>query len=705
MFTCRACTTRLLAAVVDHALVSRPTANALRPSVISASAPQTRGFALKRTKRDPEDELDGMPEAALDGDPGGEREPDKKMQRAVNHRLALMDDPYHIAKDVLLTLAKDRYDEAKFMVAKASGKKKNLTVSWNHLIDYQMRHQRLNGAIKLFNEMKKLFQVPNAHTYTIIFRGCAQSVHKKLAVAEAFKMYNNMLKSDRFKPNTTHLNALLEVCSRAGDIDTLFTVVKSANSTDRAPDAFTYTTILNALRAKVQFEPSRQPGGTSPARPTEKGREMEQATIQTIQRAKAIWEEVLAKWRSATLVIDEQLACAMGRILLMGSHADKMDVLSLVEQTMGIPKDEQALIKMAREAHLTPRGNDMPQSPPRLGLQGAPAAKHTKPASPAHARPGNNALGLVLTALQLMTKTSLVARYWDVFTRKFLVAPDARNWHLLLRSLRYGHNSGKVAEYLWIMPKDFMSAPTFRIAMNACLRDNLNKKAFHNACQVFEVMITSLRSPDAHVMRIYLQTAYAVKRPFEDPAAAKLAYGKQMVTALENLWEPYRMATKQFAFGGLTPRTPPLSVSSPGPLNPASAPAPVPAADADAAADATDTSVPKPTASEIALQMWKLHAVARGEICALARKMIAAYDRLIFGDLATADTVAKIKPRRNQINAFVVKYFEDREKYEPGWSFRQMQEEKRREENDGLGDEDDHEFMEGSSRKSPVDAW
>ncbi|KAK8041867.1 hypothetical protein PG993_006390 [Apiospora rasikravindrae] len=708
MFTCRACTRRLLTAVVDHALASEPTtSNALRRSTISTTSTQqqTRSFAaatsvVERTKQDGEDEEK----------PVMNKKDTKVLEWSVNKQLEYLSDPFHIANQVQAILDKDRFEEAKMMVLKAS-KGKNIAVSWNHLIDYEMRRQKLHSGIKLFNDMKKRAQMPTAQTYTIIFRGCALSDHKKLAVAEAVKLYNNMLKSDRIKPNTQHYNSLLQVCARAGDIDTMFTIVQSSNDGVRTPDAFTYTTILNALRAKLEVGPRKHPqhqNRSTAAGQSEEERELSQATKQTVQRAKAIWEEVIAKWRSASLVIDEQLVCAMARILLLGSSADNKAVLELIEQTMGIPRDEEGLVKMVREAHLAPPEVDVRQRPSnRMALQQrrpAAGSHAAKPGVPTNAKPGNNTLSAVLAALQQTTKTSLVPRYWDVFVRRFGVSPDANNWHQLLRSLRSGHNSSKMAEYLWIMPRAFMTAPTFRIAMNACLRDNLNQHAFHHGSQVFEVMITSLRTPDAHVMRIYLQLAHAVKRPFEDmakkdPAAAKLAFGKQLVTALENLWEPYRIATKQFAFGGLTPRTPPQSP----PLAPPRA-----AAAAAAAADPASSTVPAvaTTTSEVGREMWKLHATARGEIAALARKMIAAYDRLIFGDLATADTIAKLKPRRNQINAFVVKYFEDREKYEPAWSFRRMQE-KKKEEMENDEDEDDHEFLEGAPRRpqQQVDSW
>ncbi|KAK8090261.1 hypothetical protein PG997_005222 [Apiospora hydei] len=677
MFTCRACTRRLLTAVVDHALAAEPTSNALRRSIISTTSTQqqTRSFAAATTAVERTKQQDGEEE---EDKPVMSKKDTKALEWSVNKQLEYLSDPFHIANQVQAILDKNRFDEAKLMVLKAS-KGKNIAVSWNHLIDYEMRRQKLHSGIKLFNEMKKRAQMPTAQTYTIIFRGCALSDHKKLAVAEAVKLYNNMLKSDRIKPNTQHYNSPASGLrpGRRHRHHVHHSAVFQRRG--QGPDAFTYTTILNALRAKLEVGPRKTPQQRqkdSAAGSSEKERELSKATSQTIQRAKAIWEEVIAKWRSASLVIDEQLVCAMARILLLGSSADNKAVLELIEQTMGIPRDEEALIKMVREAHLAPPEVDVLQRPSnRMALQPRrPAGGHAaKPGVPTSAKPGNNTLSAVLAALQQTTKTSLVPRYWDVFVRRFGVSPDANNWHQLLRSLRSGHNSSKMAEYLWIMPRAFMTAPTFRIAMNACLRDNLNQHAFHNGSQVFDVMITSLRAPDAHVMRIYLQLAHAVKRPFEDmakkdPAAAKLAFGKQLVTALENLWEPYKMATKH-----------------------------------------TSSSVPAvvTTKSDVGREMWKLHATARGEIAALARKMIAAYDRLIFGDLATADTIAKLKPRRNQINAFVVKYFEDREKYEPAWSFKRMQEEKKKEEMEGE-DEDDHEFLEGTPRRpqqQQVDPW
>jgi hypothetical protein len=118
----------------------------------------------------------------------------------------------------------------------------------------------------------------------------------------------------------------------------------------------------------------------------------------------------------------------------------------------------------------------------------------------------------------------------------------------------------------------------------------------------------------------------------KDIAGAKLAWGRQLSLALDNLWEPYHIASKQFTYGGLA-------------------------------------AVPeKEFVDESDKENWMKDAAPRIELVALARKMIAAYDRLIFGDFVPKDVAKRLGPRRNLLNQFVVKYFDDRERIEPGWN-------------------------------------
>lgn len=76
----------------------------------------------------------------------------EQMKRNVRKHLNYLDDPWKIAQDVEGMLAKDRFDEA-VLLTQAAGKSMQVTVSWNHLIDYMMEKQQLRKAIKLYNDV------------------------------------------------------------------------------------------------------------------------------------------------------------------------------------------------------------------------------------------------------------------------------------------------------------------------------------------------------------------------------------------------------------------------------------------------------------------------------------------------------------------------------------------------------------------------
>lgn len=637
MFTCRACTRRALAIVLE---ASHPVESAgaslsrCAPPRVSAPA-RTYGTDAAAIR----DAISKRPEPKVEekDDTRLKMKASKTAKLAANKQLKFLHDPYHIAKEVEKMLAKDRLEEAT-LLAQTASKSYQVPVSWNYLIDYQMRNQRLHAAMKLFNEMKKRGQLPTAATYTTIFRGCAKSEHPKLAVAEAVKLYNNMLASERITPNTIHMNAVLQVCARAGDIETMFTIIKSRDQQQhRAADSMTYTTILHALRATI---PKLERSDIIPV-----GRD--ELIAQTIQRARAIWEEVIAKWRAADITMDENLACAMGRILLMGDYHANNEIFQLLEQTMDIPKDPELLSKEAwkgakvKATSLSPAADTDTASDIEILEAERNLVAQRRELNPSHkgfARPSNNAVSLAMEAIQNTGKVALARRYWIIFTKIHGVVPDAQNWDALLKALRRGRSSTKTAGFLSEMPKRMMAMKTFRTAMNTCLRDNLNKSSFNNATRVLEIMLTSVRIPDMLTLRLYLRVAFANKRLFQemgkkkDPNLAKLAWGRQICTALENLWEPYQIAAKQFTHGRL------------GRIN------------------------EKKFVESEEREAWVKEAIPRAELAALARKMIAACDRLIFDNMVPPNVASVLAPRRNQLNKFVVKYFEDREKYEPGWN-------------------------------------
>ncbi|CAJ2506937.1 Uu.00g081230.m01.CDS01 [Anthostomella pinea] len=633
MFTCKACLKRAFDAVVGPTLPRSKPRTTLPHLTPTTRAPRSRTYATATAAAAPVDTAKS-PASKKDDRPllqrsswakGDDRPLEQRSSRAqewvARKHLQYLKDPLHIATQVKRILDKDRFDEAALITKKASVNA-SVAVSWNHLIDYQLRHFRVHQAMKLYNEMKKRGQIPNAQTFTIIFRGCAKSPHPKLAVAEAVKLYQNMLSSSRIKPNTIHLNAVLQVCAKAGDLESMFSILQSTNDGIRAPNNLTYTTILNTLRATADKTPSD---------------DLPEADIadnkaKAIQRAQIIWEEAISRWRSGSIIIDEEMVCAMGRVLLMGTTRDAASIEQLVEQTMTIPAEDRASLpensKQAKDVAKSDAPTNMITRPNEKTTVKAPGAPSIR-----YALPGNNSLSMILSSLEKTGRTTKAIRYWGLFVKRHNVVPDADNWTRLLRVFLRGKNSGRTVGYLSQMPRELMTSRHIRLAMTTCIRDNLNLSSFHNATQVLELMLLNLRIPSVPCLRIYLRTAYANKRAIyenanKDADVAQATWCRQLAVALGNLWGPYLIAAKQFVFDR--------------PEDPAS-----------------DES-----------QRRMDH---KAEVVTLARKMLTAYDRLILGSVLPPEVlkdVETLKKRRNNINSFVVTHIEKMKKQDPTFSYK-----------------------------------
>jgi len=468
--------------------------------------------------------------------------------------------------------------------------------------------------------MKKRSQLPDARTYTILFRGCANSIHSKLAVSEAVRIYHTMLTNERLKPNTIHLNAVLEACANAGDVDTMFSILHTVTSGTRSPDNRTYTIVLNALRPKRDM--ARRSDLTD-----EETAEINKASI---QKARTIWEAVIADWRKAQIFIDEELVCTMGRILITGDYHANNSVLPLLEQTMKLPRLDQA------EAELPPpAGKSKGEDADAQGQAVVPAEpRATTPAG--YAIPGNNTLSLILTALMATRKTTLGPKYWTLLTKKYGVRPDAENYHRMLKLLRAGKASTKTAEVIGHMPPKFMAGKTFRIALSTCVGDNLNRNAFRNATSIFDAMVANLRYPDAHAMRLYIQAARANYGPFQTPSPSsasasasarstsdpdgRLGLGRQIVAALDRMWQPFRIVAGAFSYPS--------------------------------------------RASRSDKEEWDHFAAERREAIAVARRMVAAMDTVVTEGMATPEIIKVMRTRRNILNRHVTRFYEKEEKME-----------------------------------------
>lgn len=71
---------------------------------------------------------------------------------AVKKHLTYLKDPVELADFVLRTLREDEFENAE-QVVRAASKSIQCTVSWNHLVDWQLSKGRMNAAIKTYNEV------------------------------------------------------------------------------------------------------------------------------------------------------------------------------------------------------------------------------------------------------------------------------------------------------------------------------------------------------------------------------------------------------------------------------------------------------------------------------------------------------------------------------------------------------------------------
>lgn len=484
------------------------TARFMRPASIVAGrrhAPSTTAAAFGTTSR-----------------AGG---PDRPSDKGVQKQVDYIHDPWVLGKYIEDLLAKDKVDEALRTVEFAS-KKLEATVSWNHIIDHLLKKQQIRKAMATFNNMKKRAQFPNAQTFTIIFRGLVASEHPKNAVTEAIKIFHQMKNSRRLQPNTTHLNAVLSVCSRAYDMDHLFMVAAEFENLNLAPTAATYNIMLSGMRQYI----FREYVGLD-------ADDRRKNTEVMVGRAKNIWVEVLDKWRAGKIRLDEALVCSMGRLLLTSrARTEKLEVLHLLDETMGIPN---LVASRSRQ---------------RAAAQGA-ESKETEVVVSSRARgtggyvqPGQNTLGLLLTTLLTAQQSSVAPQYWNLLVQEKKVVPDNDNWLRMIGILKGSKSSAQAAQLLSTLPSSGVDVQprSFRIAMEACVRDNINPNVMANATRILSTMQDRLGDePDMHTMRLYLRVALVSHAAFRDRAAsgdevgAKAAYGLQIATALAELWEPY----------------------------------------------------------------------------------------------------------------------------------------------------------------------
>ena len=155
-------------------------------------------------------------------------------------------------------------------------------------------------------QMKKRAQKPDNVTYTLLLRGLANFAHYPGSLGRALSLYHGMFgPNSKLNPNITHVNAVIKVCARCSDMDSLWDIVsKLPEKGPLAADSWTFTTIFNHMRHQSLTAPKA--GDSSELVKRE----------ELLVKARQMWGVIVARWRLGELKIDEDLMCSMGRLLL-----------------------------------------------------------------------------------------------------------------------------------------------------------------------------------------------------------------------------------------------------------------------------------------------------------------------------------------------------------------------------------------------------
>ncbi|KAJ5057081.1 Rtf2 RING-finger-domain-containing protein [Bipolaris maydis] len=387
---------------------------------------------------------------------------------------------------------------------------------------------------------------------------------------------------------------------------------KIAESGPASANAITYITIINAIRQSLLINAPKGENEVETAARKERG----------IIEARRMWEDIIGRWRNADLVIDEELVCAMGRLLLVGSRPrDWDDVLSLVEQTMDIPRlvprlgtadRQKAGFPHLRAPNVPPqyRVDDehlSPDNTPARGDEFLPLKpKGALPHSLVYVWPGNNTLSIIQEACQKIVATKAAQEYWDLLTdpRTYKIVPDRNNLHMRLRNLRLNRASADAVRLLQedMIGKEIEPRPgTFRIAMSACVRDKNNHNSLKHAGQILNMMFKTLEDADPKTITMYAELA----------TSFPLAKGSDLVDALTVLDPIAKNIRLQLGVGGRERRY--KKVAGP----------------------------------------QYLEGEERQDAITALRKIHGVYDKLLFSNLIAEEMKAPFKAERARLSAFI----------------------------------------------------
>ncbi|KAK2973243.1 hypothetical protein RJ640_013891 [Escallonia rubra] len=117
---------------------------------------------------------------------------------------------------------------------------KRSVVSWSVMVGGYGMHGQIDAAISLFNRMLEVGTRPNDVTFMNILSACSHAGH-----VEEGKLHFNSMRDFGIEPKFEHFACLVDLLSRAGDLDGAYSIIKSMPF---AADASIWGALLNGCR-------------------------------------------------------------------------------------------------------------------------------------------------------------------------------------------------------------------------------------------------------------------------------------------------------------------------------------------------------------------------------------------------------------------------------------------------------------------------
>ncbi|KAF4553674.1 Hypothetical protein D9617_6g094050 [Elsinoe fawcettii] len=325
-------------------------------------------------------------------------------------------------------------------------------VGWNALVEFLCSRREYDAAFKVFNEMKKRGQSPDAITITLFMRGLAENPVTKQQVTFAGRIYESLeAENSKVKRSIIHTNAVLQVYMNAGDMEAVWKVISALPEEGAdAMDRITFTTLFRGFRERVLEIP-------------EENSERDALVEQYRSDQQQLWYLAIDKWRKGRLRIDAQLVGSHLHMLLTRPDVESAkDVLRCVEETTGISmhRDHQGT------KDISPGSNK-----DKTALKGKLL------------EPDCLMLSSLITACTILldtpTNESRAAHsYWNLLAKELGVLPDNDNYKTYLRHTIKALDSAQAAETIQQLKQDVKDGrqdqrlnPTpsiYTLALTAC---------------------------------------------------------------------------------------------------------------------------------------------------------------------------------------------------------------------------------------------